>query len=246
LLQASDGNFYGTTHDGGTSGNGALFRFAPNGSFAILASFDGFNDGAHPAAPLVQGTDGALYGTTTTGGWGGRGTVFRLAYTLGPQIITLPVSQTVSPGTTVAFYVTVTGASPLYYQWRKNGIILTNAINISGATSRMLTLSNITPASAGFYNISISNALGTVGRGASLTIRIPPAFRTVIKSNNSIVLSWTAIQGLKYQLQYKTSLSSTNWFTLAPAILANGSTVSASDSIDFNSQRFYRVVLLPN
>jgi uncharacterized repeat protein (TIGR03803 family) len=246
LVLANDGNFYGTTHDGGTSGNGIIFRIAPNGIFTNLASFDGHNDGAHPAAALVQGSDDALYGTTTAGGVGGQGTVFRLAYTSGPQIITQPADQTVSIGGAATFSVTVAGASPLSYQWQRNGTNIIDGISISGATARILNLTNITVANAGTYSIKVSNALGTAtNAGAVLTVRFPPSFQTVIKSNNSFVLSWTAAQGQKYQLQYKTGFNSTMWLNVGPAILASGGIVSTSDSINSNSQRFYRVVLLP-
>jgi uncharacterized repeat protein (TIGR03803 family) len=250
LVQASDGNFYGTTYNGGAFGsglgNGTVFRIAPNGTFITLASFDGFNDGANPAAALVQGPDGALYGTTTTGGWNGRGTVFRLAYTSVPQIVTQPLNQITSIGGSAAFSVTVTGANPLYYQWQRNGTDLVNGANVSGSTGRILTLTNITIADAGTYSIVVSNSFGsTPSSGALLTVLFPPVFQTATKSNNSFVLSWSAAQGQKYQLQYKTNLNSTNWFNLGSAITASGGTVSASDLIGSNAQRFYRVILLP-
>ncbi len=88
LIQASDGNFYGTTEYGGTAGYGTVFRITPSGQETVLHSFkDGSvaNDGEYPDAALVQGTDGYLYGTTfeggsTTGRWpNGFGTVFRIS-----------------------------------------------------------------------------------------------------------------------------------------------------------------------
>jgi uncharacterized repeat protein (TIGR03803 family) len=247
VVQASDGNFYGTTHDGGASGNGTIFRIFPDGSFTRLVSFDGFNDGAHPAAALVQGPDGALYGTTTTGGWGGRGTVFRLSYTLAPQIITQPVIQTVEIGGVATFYVTVVGASPLHYQWRRFGTNITNGINISGATARILTLSNITVADArSLYSVVVTNALGTAtSSGAPLTLLFPPSFLSVAKSNDSVILSWSTVQGQKYQLQRKFDLKSGSWANLGSLRTATGGTLSASDPIGSNSQKFYRVLRVP-
>lgn len=249
LIQASDGNFYGMTPSGGTGtapGNGVIFRIAPNGSYANLAKFDGFNTGAHPAAALAEGPDGNLYGTTYTGGWGGGGTVFRLGYTSAPQIIMQPANQTVWPGMGAAFYVTVAGASPLSYQWQRNGINLTDGANVSGATRRILTLTNLTIANSGTYSVVVSNSLGSAtSSGALLTVLFPPSFQTITKSNNSLMLSWSAAQGQKYQLQYKTNLNSTNWFNLGSQITAGSGTISASDLIGSNSQRFYRVILLP-
>jgi uncharacterized repeat protein (TIGR03803 family) len=86
LVQAADGNFYGTTIDGGSPvfhgiGHGSLFRITPAGAETILHGFgDGTvaNDGQNPQTGLVQGLDGSLYGTTDFGGVAGQGTVFSL------------------------------------------------------------------------------------------------------------------------------------------------------------------------
>ena len=76
LLQASDGNFYGTTTYGGPDSYGTIFKVTPDGQFKTLFAFDRTN-GAYPNA-LVQATDGNFYATTRDGGDNLRGTVFRL------------------------------------------------------------------------------------------------------------------------------------------------------------------------
>ena len=63
LVLANDGNFYGTTEQGGPNDFGTLFRMTPDGSVSTLVLFDGFNDGASPVNALIQGSDGNLYGT---------------------------------------------------------------------------------------------------------------------------------------------------------------------------------------
>ena len=82
LIQASDGNLYGTTRSGGTggcnTGCGTVFKITPGGVETVLYSFKGADDGAVPQATLVQGSDGALYGTTSAGGQRDQGTVFRI------------------------------------------------------------------------------------------------------------------------------------------------------------------------
>jgi uncharacterized repeat protein (TIGR03803 family) len=78
LIQGSDGNFYGTTYDGGSHGLGTVFEVTANGSETVLYSFAGGGDGANPYAGVIQGSDGDLYGTTYNGGAGGVGTVYRL------------------------------------------------------------------------------------------------------------------------------------------------------------------------
>lgn len=85
LVQASDGNFYGTTYAGGAYDNGTVFRLSPDGSVAILHAFTPTStsyynnfDGTNPKGALVQGSDGNFYGTTWTGGLNGNGTVFQI------------------------------------------------------------------------------------------------------------------------------------------------------------------------
>ncbi len=87
LIEATDGNLYGTTYYGGayTScgigiGCGTVFRITPAGTLTTLHSFDG-TDGQYSFAGLVQATDGNLYGTTYTGGANGDGTIFEITLT---------------------------------------------------------------------------------------------------------------------------------------------------------------------
>src|SRR5208283_3708307 len=64
LLQGSDGNFYGTTSQGGTNNQGTVFRMTSDGwQLTTLVTFNGTN-GSYPGAPLIQGNDGNFYGTT--------------------------------------------------------------------------------------------------------------------------------------------------------------------------------------
>ncbi|HUD49183.1 MAG TPA: choice-of-anchor tandem repeat GloVer-containing protein [Candidatus Baltobacteraceae bacterium] len=84
LLLANDGNFYGTSVEGGTNGTGALFRITPAGVFNSLYSFTAAPksyenpDGAYPAGSLLQASDGNLYGTASTGGANASGTLFKI------------------------------------------------------------------------------------------------------------------------------------------------------------------------
>jgi uncharacterized protein (TIGR03437 family) len=90
LIQASDGNFYGTTSGGGAHGYGTVFRITPGGTLTTVDSFDGA-DGASPLAGLIQASDGNLYGTTYEGGAYGSGTVFKL--TLAPASSSPAINQ---------------------------------------------------------------------------------------------------------------------------------------------------------
>jgi len=79
LIQARDGAFYGTTVGGGTADMGTVFKLTAQGQFTRLHSFSGVgDDGAFPAAALVEALDGSLYGTTLQGGTGSQGTAFKI------------------------------------------------------------------------------------------------------------------------------------------------------------------------
>jgi uncharacterized repeat protein (TIGR03803 family) len=77
LIQATDGNFYGTNSSGGVNFDGTVFKITPSGTLTALHSFDA-TDGDGPAAALVQATDGNFYGTTLGGGANSYGTVFQM------------------------------------------------------------------------------------------------------------------------------------------------------------------------
>jgi uncharacterized repeat protein (TIGR03803 family) len=101
LIQGKDGNFYGTTYAGGNLsctpygwgmpaygpfdynlgagyGCGTVFKMDLSGNVTVLYSFSGQSDGNFPQAPLIQGSDGNLYGTTSGGGAYDAGTVFKI------------------------------------------------------------------------------------------------------------------------------------------------------------------------
>lgn len=80
LLEARDGNFYGTTFAGGARGLGTVFRLTRAGAATIVHSFGGQAqaDGANPTAALMEASDGNLYGATLIGGPANTGTVFRI------------------------------------------------------------------------------------------------------------------------------------------------------------------------
>ncbi len=89
VIQAMDGNFYGTTITGGSGGSclygcGVVYKITPAGNFSTLYDFctqTGCPDGASPFAGIVQGTDGNFYGVTASGGTNGWGTIFKITAT---------------------------------------------------------------------------------------------------------------------------------------------------------------------
>jgi uncharacterized repeat protein (TIGR03803 family) len=116
LVQGNDGNFYGTTQNGGntacSSGCGTIFRITPNGKLTTF-NFDGTN-GNGPIAGLVQAANGDFYGVSG-GGANGLGTVFKF---------------TPNGGLTTLYSFTAnTGYGPI------GGLVLASDGNFYGTTS---------------------------------------------------------------------------------------------------------------
>jgi uncharacterized repeat protein (TIGR03803 family) len=96
LVQAADGNFYGTAFYGGSMSDGTVFKITPAGILTVLHAFDG-SDGAQPSI-IIQGINGSFYGITTeygsptscTNPFYGCGTVFGLSVGLAQFVRTLP------------------------------------------------------------------------------------------------------------------------------------------------------------
>jgi uncharacterized repeat protein (TIGR03803 family) len=110
LVQATDGNFYGTTNFGGSFGDyGTVFKITPDGTLTTIHSFcaSGIpcSDGLYPVGGLVQGTDGNLYGTTMgeNGKSFSEGTVFKISLGLPPFV------KILQPGAQPGIEITILG-----------------------------------------------------------------------------------------------------------------------------------------
>jgi uncharacterized repeat protein (TIGR03803 family) len=80
LIKGNDGNFYGVTVHGGTSGNGTVYKMSPDGQVTVIHSM-ALSEGTHPDGPLLLAPDGNFYGTAPQGGGSGgagSGTVFKM------------------------------------------------------------------------------------------------------------------------------------------------------------------------
>jgi uncharacterized repeat protein (TIGR03803 family) len=168
LVQATDGNLYGTAN-GGANAGGTIFKITPSGTLTTLYSFcfqTGCTDGAYPSAGLVQATNGNFYGTTSEGGIGGActgggcGTVFRLSVGLGPFVITRPTSGEV--GAAVMILGTdLTGATSVSF----NGTAATFTV-----VSRSLITTTI-PAGATTGFVTVATPTGTLK--SNVKFRVP-------------------------------------------------------------------------
>jgi uncharacterized repeat protein (TIGR01451 family) len=188
LLQGSDGNFYGTTENGGASDYGTVFKMDPAGHVTTLHTFtpNAPNGGGHPWAGLIQATDGKLYGTTYFGGSENKGVVFRLDVGLPPPSADLTITKSASPdpvtaGNNLTYSMTVTNGGP------------------SSATA--VTLTDVLPATVAFVSATASQgscigtstvtcSLGTVTNLASASVTIVvKAMQTGKISNTASVVA---------------------------------------------------------
>ncbi len=111
---------------------------------------------------LALGNDGYLYYLNR-----GNGSLHRIDYTNNnaPVITMQPQNLSVSEGQPATFTVSSSGALPLSYQWRKNGV------DISGATSASYTINSVVPSDANTYSVYISNTFGnTTSEIVTLTV----------------------------------------------------------------------------
>jgi len=175
--------------------------------------------------------NGSLYVTDSdnTGTNSGPGAIYRLDV---PVFLAAgPMSQTTTTGNTVTFSVSAGGTGPFTYQWQLNGT------NLPGATASSLTLSNVTPANAGTYTVSITGASGTVTAAA--------ATLTVLDLKMYAGLTLGGPAGSQYRIEYNDDLSTANWVTLTNVTLTSTPSLFVDPNSPQHRARFYRAVPLP-
>ena len=187
LLEATDGNFYGTTDGGGSMGLGTVFKMTPSGSVTTLYSFTGGADGMSPRAGLTQASDGTLYGTTSRGA-NGAGTVFKITPTGSLTVVyAVPADRVVGPLSEVVegrdrnLYFTTVGGAPNF------GTIV--KLSPSGAATILRQFVPDTP--GGFFPATAplqaadGNFYGTTMQGASSNPDAPDSVGSVYRMTPS-------------------------------------------------------------
>ncbi len=106
-----------------------------------------------------------------------------------PVITTQPLAQTVQETATASFNVSVTGSSPLSYQWRRNGTNVVDAGGVSGSSSAALTIVGAIPAQSGSYSVLVSNLAGVVV-SSNVVLKVIPAL-TLLDVLDGPGLTWT-------------------------------------------------------
>jgi len=259
LVQGSDGALYGTTLNGGASGYGTVFKVSPNGTgYSVLYSFAGpFGDGENPLGALLQGRDGALYGTTSGGGASGYGTVFKLTTNGTGYIIlhsfipngdghdpraalvqgadgclygTAVGGGTQDRGTVFKLNTDGTGYTTLYKFTGSGGDGLRPRAGLVQGSDRIL------------YGTTYGG--GTNGNGTLYRLLVPPFQLQVGRlPDRSVWLSTLTVPNVT--LQFSASTNYADWDTLTN-ITGNAGMVQFKDLAATNyARRFYRAVWTP-
>jgi uncharacterized repeat protein (TIGR03803 family) len=169
LIQASDGNFYGTTQVGGQAdcSCGTVYRLTPSGTVTPLTAFEDATAGRWPLAVPLQGADGSLYITNSRGPsigpHDGGGTVIRIDNGLPKPA---PVITKFSPASgSVGKKVTISG----------DHFVGTIGVSFSGTMASFTvksatTVVAVVPAGAMSGRITVTNAGGSAASAKSFTV----------------------------------------------------------------------------
>jgi uncharacterized repeat protein (TIGR03803 family) len=159
VVEATDGNFYGTTMMGGTSNDGTIYRVSPTGDFSVLYNFD-WATGIYPQAELVQHTNGILYGEANNGGPFSAGVFFGID--IGAPPFVRLVTNFGKVGQTIGILGQgFTGATDVSF----NGIPAT--FTVSSDTY----LEAIVPAGATTGFVTVTTSTGTLTSNQQIQIR---------------------------------------------------------------------------
>jgi uncharacterized repeat protein (TIGR03803 family) len=161
LVQGTDGNLYGSTRQGGSSGDiGTLFQITTSGAYTELYSFPE-SVGEYPSGALLQHTDGMFYGTAYLGGAYDYGAVYSLDMGLGPFVT----------------FVRPTSAAGGTVQILGQGFTGTTAVTFNGVQATAFTvvsdtyMTAIVPSGATTGPVAVTTTGGTLTSNVSLRVK---------------------------------------------------------------------------
>jgi len=260
LVLGQDGDFYGAAAWGGRGiargfpGYGTIFKLSGDGTITNLYVFTGFDDGGFIYARLVQGRDGYLYGAAFGGGAAGYGTLFKISTNgLFSPLYTFDVSDSGSPyggmieGSDGNFYGTTYGAyagSGSVFRVTPDGgftnLVLFNRTNGARPVGAL-----VQGADGDFYGTTSEGGAYGFGTVFKVSVPFPPVIKALTLTNGTVTLTWSAVAGQAYRVQYTDDLSQTNWSYLNKPAVADSGVMTATDAQGGNpsAHRYYRVVL---
>jgi alpha-tubulin suppressor-like RCC1 family protein len=143
----------------------------------------------------VVAGDAGPYRVVVTNGFGSAtSSIATLTVLLPPSITTQPTNQSVLVNSNVTFSAAASGTGPLFYQWQKDDVSLSNGGNVSGATSSTLNLSGVQTNDTGSYQLVVTNNYGSAtSLVATLTVVVPvPPSITAQPANLTTLPGYTA------------------------------------------------------
>lgn len=181
LIQASDGNLYGMTSEGGANNFGALFKFDISSyTYVKKLDFDGINNGKSPKGSLLRASDGMLYGMTSLGGTNDLGVMFQYNPT------------TSSYTKKIDFNGTINGSLP--YGNIIEIDLTTGIASINSSNSNVKLYPN--PTQNDFY-IELTSANSKEYELEVLSITGQIIFRDKIIANNEIITAYIDVKTLQ-------------------------------------------------
>lgn len=154
-----------------------------------------------------------------------------------PNITNQPVHKTVSVGANVTFTVDVSNPTGVSYQWQRSNTNLVNGGNISGATSKTLTVAGVAASDVAHYRVQVTNPQGTVNSSEAILGIVGINFYPTVTINGQI--------GDIYRVDYATALAPTTWIPLNTNVLTASPQLIPDASSPGSNTRFYRAVPQP-
>jgi uncharacterized repeat protein (TIGR03803 family) len=221
IVQATDGDFYGSTYGGGVYNSGIVYKMTPSGSFTKLYDFNNGNVSMYAEGTPVEGSNGNLYNTTYGGGSYGQGIAY--AITSGGAFTTLVNFSSSNKGIILASDGNFYGNSGGLFKVSQTGLYTAipttggsagypliqgsdgsfYASNPMGGADNGGTVDHavISPSLSGPIGISVSSSSITLGQSANLSWNVGNAFSTTFQQCYAFVQgsasgagSWTGKQ----------------------------------------------------
>ena len=156
--------------------------------------------------------------------------VVTLSVVFPPSVVAQPQNEMVTNGSPASFNVSVSGTPPIFFQWQKNGVNLTDGGDLSGSATNALSFGTTTTNDPGYYAVILTNAYGCVTSSiVRLNVVVPPSIslpptNQIIMSGSNAIFS-VAVSGtgpFTYQWQFNgTNLPHRNGGTNPPSYFPN-------------------------
>jgi uncharacterized repeat protein (TIGR03803 family) len=259
LTLGQDGNFYGTTVNGGGHAAGTVFRMTPAGALTTLFSFNNTN-GAIPIGGVVQGNDGFLYGSTGFGGTnlsfgtlfkittnGALTTLFNFHFTDGSQ-----PSSKMTFGPDGSLYGTTAFGGSVVNDPNSTGLGTVFRITTNGLFTSLFQFQGTNGSSPGVSlalgpdgNLYGSTVNGGPGGGGTLFRMVLTPVLTGVTSgvNGNMVVAGSGPPGTSYRLLASADVSTplAAWTSLTSGVFGPDGVFSFTDNGATLKARFYRL-----